>query len=305
MQSQKKSLDKAPTPSQSLPLISIIVRCYNDVEFIKQTLQEILSQEGINKLFSIELIVADNESTDGSLEHIQSFEEVKLIQIPKSSYKPGPVLNQCIRESNGDIIVFNNSDCIPQNKLWLSELVKPIIAKTHKITFARQLPRPNAWPLVQKDNNFVFPELAQDFSFFVFSLASCACDKTIWEARPFNEELQYSEDIEWGYFHTQKGEQILYCPKALVEHSHNYDETELQKRFLNEGKAEFCIFEEDYFNKYKGSYFWPSLMSKLLKDFLYLVRKGHFSWLIKGIFYRIRQQLSLRKGYLTERNMNK
>ena len=62
---------------------------------------------------------------------------------------------------------------------------------------------------------------------------------------PFDESIQYSEDVEWAWRNSRREVdpvRIVYCPDAHVEHSHNYTLRELARRFRGEGTADRAIF---------------------------------------------------------------
>jgi rhamnosyltransferase len=104
-----------------MPKLSIIMRSMNDIQYIEQTLEMIKKQS----FKDYELLSVDCSSTDGTYEIIQSFNPDITYQIKPSEYIPGKILNDAIKKCNGEIIVFNNSDCIPQNEFWLENLIKP------------------------------------------------------------------------------------------------------------------------------------------------------------------------------------
>jgi cellulose synthase/poly-beta-1,6-N-acetylglucosamine synthase-like glycosyltransferase len=76
----------------------------------------------------LEIIVVDNNSTDGTAEIIKRY-PVKYLFEPKRN--PGVARNRGIKESSGEFITFTNADCIV-DKDWLKYLIKgftyPIIA---------------------------------------------------------------------------------------------------------------------------------------------------------------------------------
>ena len=59
----------ARAPKLELPLVSVVVTCYNHQAFIESCLDSVLAQTYPR----IELIVVDNLSTDGSRELIEAF----------------------------------------------------------------------------------------------------------------------------------------------------------------------------------------------------------------------------------------
>ena len=258
------------TESQGgLPRISVIVRAHNDEALIERTLAGIFSQQPP----PFEVIVCDDNSTDRTREVAARF-PVRFVERPDGPYKPGRTLNALVREACGDIVVFNNSDAVPLDSKWLEELVKPLLSGTPRIfAFANQLPRPDAQALVRKDNERAFGDgkVQATWKFF-FSLASSATWRQNLLDVPFDEEIQYSEDVEWAWRNSRRKEdpvKIVYCPASRVEHSHNYTLRELAKRFRGEGAADRAIFGES-----------PSLVREIvgaaretLRDWAYLLRR--------------------------------
>ena len=251
------------------PRISVIVRAHNDEALIGRTLDGIFSQHPPPS----EVIVCDDNSTDRTREVASRF-PVRFVERPAGPYKPGRTLNRLVRESKGDIVVFNNSDAVPLDSNWLAELVKPLLSGTPRVfAFANQLPRPDAQALVRKDNERAFGDgkVQATWKFF-FSLASSATWRQNLLDVPFDEEIQYSEDVEWAWRNSRRKEdpvKIVYCPASRVEHSHNYTLRELAKRFRGEGAADRAIFGES-----------PSLVREIvgaaretLRDWAYLLRR--------------------------------
>ena len=106
--------------------------------------------------------------------------------------------------------------------------------------------RADAQALVRKDNERAFGDgrVQATWTFF-FSLASSATWRQNLLDDPFDEEMQYSEDVEWTWRNSRRENdpvKIVYCPDSHVEHSHNYTLRELAKRFRGEGAADRAIF---------------------------------------------------------------
>ena len=217
--------------------VSILVRSRNDEPFAEVTFRSILEQDSP---LPFEVISCDDASEDRTPEIIASFPEVKRLPRPEGPYLPGKRLNYMIRHCTGDIVVFNNADAVPQNRSWLRNLVKPLLDGSADAVYANQLARPDADWLVRKDNLRAFGDgrIAAQWRFF-FSLASSAAGKDDLLRRPFDEEIRYSEDVEWAH---RRPIRIAYAANALVEHSHNYTLQELKRRFYGEGYADGRIF---------------------------------------------------------------
>ena len=251
-----------PTPS-----VSILMRAHNDEALIGRTLKAVFAQKTDLKF---EVVVCDDASTDGTREVAARF-PVRFFERPSGPYKPGRTLNPLVRAAKGDIVVFNNSDAVPLDERWLDELVKPLLAGSrHVFAFANQLPRADAQALVRKDNERAFGDGRVQATWrFFFSLASSATWRQNLLEVPFDEDIQYSEDVAWAWRNSRREVdpvKIVYCPDARVEHSHNYTLRELAKRFRGEGAADRVIFGDR-----------PSLLRELvgaaretLRDWAYL-----------------------------------
>ena len=229
--------------SDSHPFVSILMRAHNDEVLIERALRAIFSQKTALKF---EVVVCDDASTDRTRDVAAGF-PVRFFERPDGAYKPGRTLNPLVRDARGDVVVFNNSDAVPLDDHWLDELVKPLLAGSRRVfAFANQLPRQDAQALVRKDNERAFGDGKVQATWrFFFSLASSATWRQNLLDVPFDEEIQYSEDVAWAWQNSRLEKdpvKVVYCPNAHVEHSHNYTLRELAKRFRGEGVADRVIF---------------------------------------------------------------
>ncbi|NMA45922.1 MAG: glycosyltransferase [Lentisphaerae bacterium] len=205
--------------SSTMPAISIIIRAHNDAAYLPQVLAGLRRQHRQD----FELIACDDRSSDNSAELLRSWPGVTMLPPEPNGYVPGKVLNRAVRAARGDIVVFNNADAIILDECWLEELIAPLTDAQVAATYARQLPRPDAWPMVLRDHEQAFGDKPQGPGWrHFFSLASAAARRDLLLATPFSETLQYSEDVDWTWRLRKEGWLIRYAPKARVEHSHNY-----------------------------------------------------------------------------------
>jgi rhamnosyltransferase len=280
------------------PMVSIMMRSMNDSRYIERTLSAIMTQT----FRDFELVNVDSGSTDGTYEIVRKYNPTKSKQILPSEYVPGKVLNAAVRECAGEIVVFNNSDCIPLDSKWLENLIAPFHSDSQvAATFANQVPRPDARPLVAKDNIRAFGDgsVSAKWKHF-FSLASSATRKEIVMQQPFDEKIKYSEDVEWSRRIKGHGWKIAYAPAARVEHSHNYTLREVMKRFYNEGLAEGRIYGSCP-SFIRG--FAIPLLAESSRDFIYLAKKGLVADMPYGAVYRMLQRYYAyrgRKNYLEQ-----
>jgi rhamnosyltransferase len=263
----------------------------NDIRFIERTLKAICGQN----FKDFELVNVDSGSTDGTFEIVKQINPDKSYQIKPQDYVPGKVLNNAVKRCAGEIIVFNNSDCVPQSSEWLENLIAPLRQHNNiATTFGNQAPRPDARPLVVKDHERAFGTGATSGNWeHFYSLATSAIRKSILTEYPFDENVQYSEDVEWSVRIKKLGYEIAYVPDAVVEHSHNYILKEVWKRFYNEGVAEGYIYRKasGFIRGFAG----PFCM-ETLRDMAYLLRHGKLGAIPYGVVYRLVQKFAVWRG---------
>lgn len=106
------------------PFVSVIVPVYNDSKRIKLCL-ECLTRQSYGKE-SYEIIIVDNNSSDDTMDMVKKY-PVKLLSEKKfqSSYA---ARNKGLKESQGEIIAFTDSDCQPEKK-WLENGVRAMLSE--------------------------------------------------------------------------------------------------------------------------------------------------------------------------------
>jgi len=211
------------------PSISIVMRSMNDGPLIAATLKGVYEQDYPG---GVRLIHIDSGSKDNTVDVIRSTNPHKLIQIQPSEYVPGVVLNRGMRESEGEWVVFLNSDGEPANRQWLAELLAAAQAQPRVGTaFSRQIPRPDCQAVYAHDYDRCFGpnrDSAQWDHFF--SMVSCVVNRRAWEEQPFREDLQYAEDDEWSRRLKANGWGVVFAEKSIAIHSHNYTLKQAYKR---------------------------------------------------------------------------
>lgn len=98
-----------------MPLVSVIVPCYNEQDTIGLLLQAIYSQSF--PLAEMEVVIADGLSTDQTLKQIQKFQrehEDLVVRVVENVWRTIPSgLNAAIRASEGQIIIRLDAHSIP------------------------------------------------------------------------------------------------------------------------------------------------------------------------------------------------
>jgi glycosyltransferase involved in cell wall biosynthesis len=97
--------------------ISVLVPFYQNINHINSCIDAILTQQYPVEHF--EVIMVDNNSSDGSTEIVRQFPQIKLV----SEKKQGSYCarNKGLQVAKGSIIAFTDADCSPNDR-WLSSI---------------------------------------------------------------------------------------------------------------------------------------------------------------------------------------
>jgi rhamnosyltransferase len=283
------------------PLVSIVMRSYNDADLIRDTIDIVRRQ----KFRDFELWNFDSSSNDGTLEIIREHNDAAHIRLNNPAiYNPGRILNEAAACCRGRIIVFINSDATPQHEQWLEHLVAPLLGGSADVTFGRQSPRADCRSLFIKDTERAFGDGRQSANWVhFFSMANSAVRRDLVEAFPFATKIQYSEDIEWSYRLRLAGYRIAYQPGAAATHSHNYSIAESYKRHYGEGKAEAWIFRHGEINFSLLRYCIYPFCMELLRDLAWSYRHASWDALSHTLLLRLAQKWGRWRGMCDGRRM--
>ena len=268
-------------------MISVLMRSHNDILYIRKTVEALLSQD-VDDI--VEIVSCDDHSTDGTAEYLAGIPQVRRISPPEGRYVPGKTLNQMVRMAQGEYIVFNNADAVPQHREYLKNLTSPLKDGSVNCVFGNQIARKEAFAVVRKDYERAFGDGSVSRSWYkFFSLVSSGFRKEELILHPFDETFQYSEDSQWV---NRRDVKIEYVPDAIVEHSHNYTLCEVKKRFFNEGVA------DKQMGKCSPGVLktWKSIFAETLRDWIYLLKHRAAKEFFYAPIYRYTQKMSYYRG---------
>jgi GT2 family glycosyltransferase len=99
--------------------VAVVILNWNGLELLKTYLPEVVKN---SKIEGVEVIVADNNSTDGSLSFVRDkFPEVRIILLDRN-YGFAGGYNKALREIDAEYYLLLNSDVAP-GKNWLPPLL--------------------------------------------------------------------------------------------------------------------------------------------------------------------------------------
>jgi len=251
----------APQPHTKIKA-SVIIPTLNAGEAFQQVIHAVKSQKAP---WEFEIVVIDSGSTDGTIEFIEAFKDISLHHIAKSDFQHGSTRNRAIGLTNGEYIALLTQDAQPKNDYWLYNLVAALEHFPHAAgAFGRHQAYPDADPFTKRDLESIFRRYnqhplcvskdldpgkwnAQDtrwrkFLHFYSNNNSCM-RRSVWEKIPF-PRVDFGEDQIWASKIIEAGYQKLYVDKAIVYHSHNYDEYQTEERAFTE--ANYLLMQFGY-----------------------------------------------------------
>lgn len=109
------------------PLASIIILCYNNKEIIGRSIASIANKFSRDE---VEIIIVDNQSSDGSQETLKNISGIRLFTNEKNGCSSGR--NIGLKHAQGDYIAFLDSDQYVCGRSWLTDPID-ILRNFHQV----------------------------------------------------------------------------------------------------------------------------------------------------------------------------
>jgi len=273
---------------------SIVIRTKNEEKYLAQTLDMLIAQ----KERDVEIIIVDSGSTDKTLDIVKNY-DVKLIEIKSEEFTYGYALNIGAEAAGGEYLLNLSAHAIPIGADFLNRFLENFNEPKLAGVYARQIPLPEANPLVVRDYLSCYTDERKIQKDNIFFSNVCAMiRKDIWSKFRFDEILPYCEDWEWVRRLQQAGYYVVYDPTVMVYHSHNEPIRQIYRRSKKEAMAKKRL-EPQLRRSLPGVLF--SCKSQVIADIVYLVsNKNRLRWIFYSPFYRFAKSYGYYTGYREE-----
>jgi rhamnosyltransferase len=195
------------------PRLSALIRCRDEVRGIG-ALIDALRDQTISD--SIEIVVIDSGSRDGTLEEVRR-RGIEPLQIAREEFTYGHALNLAAAAARAPLCVAISAHACPQDSGWAARMLAGFDDERVACAFGQTVGpdlQPLSAPLLQDLQH------AQTHPFYGYSNSSGGFRRELWERRRFDERLPASEDREWAWYWLRQGWLVRLDPALAVHHSH-------------------------------------------------------------------------------------
>jgi rhamnosyltransferase len=292
--SKTKSVSKAGPKLTTFAVdATVVIPTYNGEMYIRQILDALANQEFDG---SFEVLVIDSGSSDGTLDIVRSFADVRLYEIPNREFGHGRTRNLAAELALGTHVAYLTHDAIPETPHWLREIIEPM--KLDGLgcvaVMGKQVPRPGCFPLLKYEIEGVFRNFGPDFGTTIFYLDEFVQTQSELDAISFYsdvnsatrkdfltkvmpyQDVPYSEDMAFGREIVEQGFRKAYAPRASVIHSNDLTLHEYRLRIFDEVVGMRRIGHDYPVLRFSRQVAYTGFGA--LRDSLRIVRDGSFSW---------------------------
>ena len=220
------------------PFISVIIPVYNDPQGVKDTLESLVNQTYPN----YQIIVADNGSTDSTLDVVHDFSEKypDLIEVVvedsiQSSYA---ARNKGIKTAKGSIIAFVDADMSVKDD-WIQKISESMEKNKADYLACRVDIYSDDESLVSKYNMLTGFPLEEYVYTRHFAPTCCLVvkRKIFDELGDFDSNLISGGDYEFGVRVYNSGKQLFYDPEIVMYHPARSTLKQLIKKSFRIGRG--------------------------------------------------------------------
>lgn len=213
------------------PDVSYIIRAYNEARKIESCLKRILEQRTDLTTEVIAVYTPGSDATFGILSRYP----VKIIEMSKEEFSYGRALNRGCRAARGRYLVFLSAHAVPTSRKWLDTMIKNFEDPRVAGVYGKEVPDKDCDPLTRRHLTRSFDDVKKvQTANPNFCNPDSVILRSVWKRFKFDEQLEASEDQDWGRRVIRAGYALVYEPAARVYHSHNETPAQLYRRHKRE-----------------------------------------------------------------------
>lgn len=221
----------------TMPSVTVAVLTFNGEQYLDELLTAVEEQHYAGE---VEVLVIDSGSTDATLDIVARHPRVRLHEIPNKEFGHGRTRDLAARLAGGEIVAYLTHDAVPASADWLNGLVEPLRDDARIVAVVgKQIPRPDAPPVLKYDIQRVFERLGPDYGYTVvyddgslddervrnaaafYSDANSAARRSVLTGAVPYRDVPYAEDQQFGRDVLDAGLRKAYAPRGAVIHSND------------------------------------------------------------------------------------
>lgn len=282
-----------------MPETSIIIRAYNEAEYIGDVLEAVTNQH----YQDFEIILVDSGSTDGTLEIAEEYVD-KIEFVAPQNFTFGYSCNVGCNTASGKFCVFLSAHAIPTDETWLGTMIDNLYEDEVAMTYSNQVGAETTKYPERRLFNELFPDESrrQTPPDYWANNASSAIKRSLWEEHQFDEYLTGHEDIEWAKHFMNQGYVVKYEADACIYHIHDETWEQVYHRFEREAIADVEIGIKDPSDRWKE---YVQIPKDIVKDAVAAARNNKISrkTVTNIIRFRYNQHMGTVSGLLSESDL--
>lgn len=299
--------------------ISVCIPTFNGEKYIQSTIEMVFKQK-LPKGMSLDFIIIDSGSIDGTVDIIKKYDKINFFQISNMEFGHGKTRQFAVIKSKGEYVLFLTQDATPISDRWALNMIEPFYLNNNiACVYGRQIPRQDACATIKREVSEVFNSLGRPNTIVVdkpFSLIDNNMDYEIDSffsdvnsavrrdivnnIIPFRD-LKYSEDRALAKDIQEDKFFKAYAPSGSVYHSNEYDVRGFYYRKYEEYRGLYNSV--GYSENTSLRFLTNSWVKPTFRDWLFIFRDTEYSyysklyWLIKCPLYNFAKSLAIYNFY--------